>query len=360
MLQDYDKTRGIYLDIDLQAAPEDRWREAIEPLADEVHQLLGEVEQFLDENIEWVAPRFGHFWRSFLRAPALGVFGRLAAFPGSFAGQEYVREIKGLAKASDIAFPRVLLANLTYDLVQMYSRLGANACSSVSCTLPDGSPALGRNLDWTIPEGVGRYTVVVRFHRKRESYVSVGVVGLVGVLSAMRPGHWAMTLNQAPAHALPAQLMQTPVCHRLRAVCDGFGSFRTVVRRLEDLQTMTPFFAHVIGVNAGEQVVVNGFGRETCRRRSVKGALIQTNHFGHEEFRHLNRPDEWVDTWGQEWVSDSEERYQALERRLRILPRNLREVADKLRRKPVTHDGTIQSMVFHPASGDWILKALLS
>ena len=64
----------------------------------------------------------------------------------------------------------------------------------------------------------------MRFHRGKRHYTSVGIIGMVGVLSAMYDNHWAATLNQAPICKLGVRYFQWPALQRLRAVCDEFGA----------------------------------------------------------------------------------------------------------------------------------------
>jgi len=308
----------------------------------------------VDEALEGIPQRL----RPLIRAAAHGtgrVAGRILGTVAGCFGGEYAAEIQGLAAAAEAPFSQVFLSNLMYDLTQMSDHWsGASACSSFSFNLK-GTPTLARNMDWCLPAGVGRHTVLVRFHRGGKSYLSVGVVGLVGVLSAMYEGHWAVTLNQAPVQRLAIRYTQWPALHRLRAACDGFGSFRSVTRRLRAFQTMSPFFVHAVGVKPTEHVVLSSLGHEFHVRRKTASALIQTNHFV-DDLERLNPPDTFLDADGCEWRYDSRPRYEALQRRLRELPKSLDESLRKLQRSPVTTEATQQQMVLRPATGEYALR----
>lgn len=349
-LVNYQHLQRPELHIDLRAPPAERWRAFGRELGDDLHALLHDIVELCEEHLQGIPLQL----RPLVRAAAHGagrLAGRLLATVAGWYGGEYVAEIKGLAKAADAPFSQVFLSNLMYDLTQFGTWWnGASACSSFSCNVR-GRPVLARNMDWCWPESIGRQTVLVRFHRGSQSYLSVGVVGLVGVLSAMYEGRWAVTLNQAPADRLSIRVTQWPALHRLRAACDGFGTFRGLVRRLTEYQTMSPFFAHVVGVRPDEQVVISGLGHEFTTRRKTESALIQTNHFVGEDLEHLNPSDEFVDADGCEWQYDSRPRYEALQRRLRKLPRSLDEALMKLQRSPVATGATMQSMVLCPATG---------
>lgn len=340
--------------VDLNAPPGERWRSIGREFGNELYALLQDVVELCEERLEGIPLRL----RPLVRAAAHGtgrLAGRIFGTVAGWYGGEYAAEIKGLAAAAEAPFSQVFLSNLMYDLSQMSDGWGgASACSSFSFNLK-GTPTLARNMDWCLPASVGRHTAVVRFHRGGKSYLSVGVVGLVGVLSAMYEGHWAVTLNQAPVQRLEIQYTQWPALHRLRAVCDGFGSFRSVARRLRAYQTMSPFFVHAVGVKPTEHIVMSSLGCEFHVRRKTASALIQTNHFV-DDLERLNPPDTFLDADGCEWRYDTRPRYEALQRRLRELPISLEGSLTKLKRSPVTTEATQQQMAFRPATGEYVMS----
>ena len=308
-LIDYQRAGRPILDIDLGSPPGERWIASTRQTGDQLQALVSDL---LASIGEWLAgiPRM---LRPLVKA-ALGgathVGGHMIGTVARWCGGEYEREIASIARTAGLPYPQVLLANLIYDLSQLNNRWSAIAgklrhpagcCSSYSCVLPDGSPVLARNMDWDLPESIGRHTMVYRFHRGRDHYLSVGVVGLVGVLSAMRPGHWAVTLNQAPAERLGINYTQWPATQRLRAVCDQLGSYRRLMSGLQEFRSMSPFFAHVVGVRPRQQVVVNCFGAEFSTRRTREPALIQTNHFVEPSWQQFNGPETW-EQGGIYWI----------------------------------------------------------
>jgi hypothetical protein len=353
----YNRHRGgrVY-DVDLAEPPVQRWRSLGRELGDELHELLADVVELCEENLSGVPSLLRPLAKAAMHgASRLGgsVIGTIAGW----CGGEYVEEIAGLAKTAEVPFSQVLLSNLTYDLTQISQRWsGASACSSYSCNVR-GKPVLARCMDWSWPSSTGSHTVVFRFHRGRESYLSIGIVGLVGVLSAMYEGHWAVTLNMAPTAGLKANHTQWPALQRLRAACDGLGSFRGLVRRISEYRTMSPFHCQVIGIRPEDHVVIDGFGTEYGFRRTENGRLIQTNHYVGDDVAHMNPVDgEFEDEQGQCWYWDTYPRYRALERRLKDLPRTLSGAMAKLARPPVTHEGTQQRMVLNPATGKLLLE----
>ena len=178
------------------------------------------------------------------------------------------------------------------------------------------------------------------------------MLGCVGVVSAFSPGKWAVTINQAPTEGTTTSYFQWPVLQRLRNVCDQMGSYRDVVTGLQDYETMTSFFAHVIGTRPEQHTVITGLG-DSFRRRGMKGdKLVQTNHFaGHRDLEEHNGPERWEDEEGQEWYCDSHNRAKSLTKRLKAPPRTLAEARSKICTSAVTSTDTMQQMVFQPASG---------
>jgi hypothetical protein len=335
-LVDYTRTKRPVLDIDLDADPYDRWQEVGRRNKAKLGRFLRDIEQMVaDSTDSWYS-------RALLTGgKVLG--GPLAALIARLFGEDYQAEIRGLAHASGLPESKLFLANLTYDLTVGYEGF-AGACSSFS-VVAEKAPVLVRNMDWAAPESTGRYTVMTRFHKGSSSYVNIAPLGCVGVLSAMRVGAWAITLNQAPATGWP-QLLQWPAMHRLRKACDSSLTFGALVRRVTEYQTMTPFFAHVVGTAPGDQVVIEGTS-DTFRKRKAKPGkpLIQTNHFVLPAHRHHN---------GEDYQGEDCEicdRYAALHDRLKKKPKNFADAFSRIRGRPVTHAETMNQMALRPADG---------
>ena len=214
----------------------------------------------------------------------------------------------------------------------------------------EGAPVLVRNMDWADPKSTGRFTVMTRFHKGDSRYLNIAPLGCVGVLSAMRTGAWAVTLNQASPVGRP-RIPQWPVMHRIRKACDTSLSYSSLIRNLSDMQTMTPFFAHVVGTTPAQQVVIEGTSETFLKRRARPGRpLIQTNHFVHATHRHLN---------GEQWQGlDCEicDRYAALEQRLRKRPRDFADAFSRIRGRPVTHSETMNQMALRPSDGRAVVR----
>lgn len=348
-LTPYEETGLPTYDVDLEAPPDVRWKHVAENEGKNIGRLLDDCVKLCTKR----ADSFPSYMQPVVIAAGKGLAilgGRLVDMIAASFGEEYVTEIRSIAKHADQPLSHVVLGNLMYDGCQMAGIHGLG-CSSFSCNI-DGMPTLVRNMDWVWPRSTGRHTRLIRFHSGGEHYTSVSVLGCVGVVSAFCPGKWAVTINQAPMDGATTGYFQWPVLQRLRNVCDQLGTYWEMVDGLQEYQTMTSFFAHVIGTKPSHHSVITGLGSD-FRRRGMKGdKLVQTNHFaGHRDLEEHNGPERWEDDKGQEWVCDSQYRATSLTKRLKAPPATLDDARKKICTSAVTTEDTMQQMVFQPASG---------
>ena len=108
---DYDEYRGTVVDVDLAAPPVERWNDAVDEWGDECHEMMEEVVDCCKEHIEE--------WPTYLRplvkiamggATVLG--GHATAIVAKLFGQEYIAEIRGIARHAGISYPQMVVANL--------------------------------------------------------------------------------------------------------------------------------------------------------------------------------------------------------------------------------------------------------
>lgn len=352
LLTDCKETDYPTYDIDLNAPPEERWNELCREESANMEALLDDVFTYyrdvLDDTKKALLPKL---LQPLLKDGKLSshLIGLLIANIAKLFGQEYVKELQGIANATGIPIGHLILANMMYDLQYRTGVFGLG-CSSFSFNLR-GTPVLARNMDWAIPETVGKHTRLVRFHRGNSHYESVSVLGSVGVLSAMCPGKWAMTLNMAPPMGVTAQF-QTPVMHRIRAVCDELGSYRESVAELQAYQTHSPFFMHVVGTQPKEHCVITGQVTDfSVRTFGKQSSLIQTNHYLDEDLKEHNPSGESWEEDGGEYYDDTFDRYNSLEDELRKKPASLKASMEILSRGVVCRPDTQHSMLFCPKTG---------
>ena len=353
----YEDTRYPIYDIDLSLPPDQRWNHFAIKEATNIGRMLDDVVEMCGKHIDEAPAAF----RPFIKALAYGstfVAGPIVIWVAGMFGKDYVTEIRAIAKHSGAPLSHVLLGNIMYDLFQLGGISGLG-CSSYSCNIDD-KPTLVRNMDWVWPRTTGKHSRLIRFHDGDDHYLSVSVLGCVGVLSAMCPGKWAVTINQAPTEGATFSLFQWPVLQRLRAVCDELGTYRQLAAGLQEYQTMTSFFAHVVGIKPTEHCVITGLGNDFRKRKIKTGSLVQANHFiGHRELEEYNGPEKWEDDDGQWWYCDSQARERSLNKQLMKPPKTLAEARKKICTSVVTTADTVQQMVFQPESGYskvWLLR----
>ena len=334
--------------VNLDDPPEQRWKRIAQKEAHNIGRLLQDVVdlgvQYADRLPAMIQPLAVLAGKGSVR-----LVGRLVDFVAGLFGEEYVLEIRSIAKYSGQPLSHVLLGNLMYDTFQAAGIVGMG-CSSYSVNI-DGMPTLVRNMDWVWPKTTGRYSRLIDFHRGGQGYKSVSVLGCVGVVSATSPGRWAVTINQAPMKGTSPNAFQWPVLQRLRHVCDQLGGYQDLVDGLQEFRTMTSFFAHVVGVTPSSHTVITGLGAEYRRRGLRAGSLVQTNHFVDRDLAKHNGPKQGTDEHGQEWVCDSHLRFNTLRKRLRDYPTSIEEARRAIRGRPVTTTDTMQQMIFQPSSG---------
>lgn len=96
----------------------------------------------------------------------------------------YIEEIRALAAA--LGFPGVWFLNGSYQW----------SCTALARE-QGAVPWLARTLDWPFP-GLGRHVAVARMRGPAGDFFNVTWAGYVGALTAMAPGRFAASINQAP------------------------------------------------------------------------------------------------------------------------------------------------------------------
>jgi hypothetical protein len=124
----------------------------------------------------------------------------------------YVAEIEEIS--SELDFSGVWLLNASYQW----------ACTSLAAE-HNGAPWLLRTLDWPFL-GLGRYTAIAQMKGAAGEFFSVTWPGYVGALTAMAPGRFAASVNQAP--------MWRRTAHRFLRPYDFIANAIAIWRR-EDL-----------------------------------------------------------------------------------------------------------------------------
>src|SRR5512139_930098 len=201
-----------------------------------------------------------------------GLLARLADPPARWwlrrSGSPLVDELDAIARA--LGRPGVWLLHGAY----------AFGCTALADESPDG-PVLRRTLDWPF-SGLGRLVEVARQRGPAGEFLNVTWPGFAGVLTAVAPGRFAASINQAPMrwrtttawllwldyalNALEAFLSRgrLPPEHLLRMAFETCASFDEACRLLESTPVARPVLFVVIGCAAGERMLIERDRHEAC------------------------------------------------------------------------------------------------
>ncbi|MCW8998091.1 MAG: hypothetical protein OQK04_05195, partial [Kangiellaceae bacterium] len=160
------------IQVDLGSCPVDRWR-----LEEKLVRQTKELISFYLDDIG-------------LSGDGLALIddALLSIIPG-----DYLNEIEGLARQCELSSKELVAGNLYYDFMKMVF-----GCTAFSAPTPDG-PFHCRNLDWLAEErALSRFTLVTEFiNGPCGKFITVGWPGVVGALSGVANGRFAITLNAA-------------------------------------------------------------------------------------------------------------------------------------------------------------------
>jgi hypothetical protein len=202
--------------------------------------------------------------------PCGGLLARLADPPARWwlrrSGSPFVDEIAAIART--LGRPGVWLLHGAY----------AFGCTALAEDSPDG-PVLRRTLDWPFP-GLGRLVEVTRQRGAAGEFLNVTWPGFAGVLTAVAPGRFAASINQAPMrrrttvgwllwldyalNALDAFFAggRPPPEHVLRQAFEACASFDEARCLLETAPVARPVLFLLIGCAMGERVLIERNGSE--------------------------------------------------------------------------------------------------
>jgi len=190
---------------------------------------------------------------------ALPTLDRLARRWLSRSQSPYVSEIAGIA--AFLGFSGVWFLNGSYQW----------GCTSMARD-EEGEPWLARTLDWPFP-GLGRHVEIGHKWGAAGDFYSVTWPGYVGTLTAMAPGRFAASINQAPlwrrtrhpllrpvdiaANAISTwRIRHIPPDQLLRQVFETCPDFATARATLERTPVARPVIFTLVGTKAGERCVI--------------------------------------------------------------------------------------------------------
>ncbi|MEZ4323870.1 MAG: C45 family autoproteolytic acyltransferase/hydrolase [Polyangiales bacterium] len=272
----------------------------------------------------------------------------LAAY--KLSGGRYVDEMEAIAQRLNLDLRDVLAMQCSYELSQGYEKVFG--CTAGVRTFPTLGPVHVRALDWPIPS-FGDATRVFRFVDGEREFVTVGVVGYVGVLSGMLPGAYSLSINYAPTSQLPG--FDFGPAFLAREVLENCDTYADAVSVLRDTPLAAPCFFTVCGAQADEFCVIERGRKDAAVRGARVSVIAQANHHVSSKMTARNAAFHAVNEEGGSIYAFSKDRAETLERHLRALPANasIDDIADTLDVDPVCNDDTYQQMLFAPKTGEW-------
>lgn len=233
-------------------------------LSDADRHALREFSQAMEG---WIASEIPQPGRLMLRA-----YGHvMRRFGKNRAESDWMAEQGGIGHALMAAIQR------------LYTLSHAVACSTLCYREPGGEMVCLRSLDWPGAEDIAKATRVFEHrHGTETSHYSVGPVGMLGALTAVRPGAFSAVINWAPSPwGFLGVRIGTEPTFALRELMERRpASYADAVAAARGLNVSSPVFLTFCGAKAGEACVIElGTGTIHVREIGDRPCLVQTNHY---------------------------------------------------------------------------------
>jgi len=240
----------------LDASAEDRWTHVVTQLIQDHgwENGYGKVFDYIEKILSM------HVWQQL--DPVLKQI--ISKFP-----DPYPAEIKGLY---DTLVALGYGENVTegqLGFFQLYYELN-NVCTSIVAQYANGTIYHGRNLDYGLP-GLENITATINFKKNgKVLYQATEYVGYLGVLTGMRPGGWAVSVNQRFTVEIPFVLTieamlagASSVGFTLRDALLKYSTYEEAMPYLSNtldkassVYLNSPVYLIVSGVNKGEGTIL--------------------------------------------------------------------------------------------------------
>lgn len=141
-----------------------------------------------------------------------------------------------------------------------------------------------RSLDWQGAPALGKVTRIFDFIGNDDDgqvdFTAVGVIGMLGILTGMKPG-FAAIINYAPWYDSALDKDMDPT-FKLRQLLENstINTYDQAVGAVLNWEVSSPVFITLCGAEKDQACVVEiGAKDRKALRKSVNGLLVQTNHF---------------------------------------------------------------------------------
>lgn len=322
--------------VDLTQEPERRFEEIGKSCRRNLHKLLPKMrKEFLAE--------FPKVSRGIIQGALDAAINFISV---TLAEHEYTRELVGLAYSAGVEFEDLLLANVVYDISAGFKIKGLGCTGFVHGGPPQ--PLIGRAMDWFMPEGIGKETILIRYRGADYEVISVGFPGVNGVISGMSSVGVAITVNQrTPDDAwISLPNWATPTLWRVREILENSTGYASARRMVTKEEMASPSFLLMCGSKPGEASFVMSDGKNHEVYPIAKGETQAVSN--HVPGGTLPLPD---------LAPSSLERFNAMFDRAAGMPEaTIQHAKQAIGLWPVNCDRTVHQMVLCPAEGSLHLR----
>lgn len=239
--------RPLEIHIDLDQHPTKRWTNVTELMGDRMKstytRYLEEFPVYL-KYMFWVADKIFQ-----------GFIDNRTIVPAPIA--EMYLEIKGMADSIGFKSYQLLLINFIFEI---------NAhCTGIVTHDKDGHIIHGRNLDFPGLETMRNVSFQGNFYRDGKlKYNAVMMAGYTGVFTVMKPGAFAININERNTNIEAPFLTslyayfsaQAPPSHLMRRVCENAENFEEALESLKSELLTAPTYFILSGVKENEGAVI--------------------------------------------------------------------------------------------------------
>ena len=353
LLSHQDNTRTIHLG----RPPSAMWSEVIARDREAMRTLF-------EESANEIRRRLGGVLCDVIKGPFLLLYyAKVRASRGELLG-----ESNALARAtgSSKAARRTMA---TFQRAYSLSHLGG--CTAAVVAHPQHGMVHLRCLDWDVARRqIAAATRIFDFRKDgRLVFKAVGIAGMVGVLSGMRPGAFSATLNFAPSKDAVSPWLREEPTLLLRRALETCTTYTAAVDFLSKPKVSAPVYFTVCGVRPREACVIeiahdsDGWQETHIRRIEDRPWLVQTNHYDPDgrladENKHSTDADKGPENpAGSDLERSSVERRAFTEQQLAALAgaggnTPLDELIQLLGKSPTENALTVQQMAFIPGTGE--------
>ena len=222
--------------INLDLPPLERWREIVTDYA----------------------PKIQAFRSYVLRSTHLPAFffNFVSYSHGARRDPEYAEELQAIAQLSGMEFSMLYLINFIYEITAF--------CTSTIVRTASGKIIHGRNVDFPLSPYIANLTTQVSFYRGENLlYKSDLTVGTLGTAAGIRPGKFAISLNEREKGSLLTNFREyfyeksLPSLYLVRKVLENADSFDEAISMLSTTRIIAPAYYIVSGVQPHEGVIIS-------------------------------------------------------------------------------------------------------